>query len=64
MLGEDPPDTLTSRITLAIALRAAGDLRRAVPLFEVALADCVRVLGNDHPITRTLHSHLKSVAGR
>ena len=49
MLGEDHPDTLTSRNNLADAYQAAGDLGRAIPLFEQALADRGRVLGEDHP---------------
>ena len=39
VLGEDHPDTLTSRNNLAGAYQAAGDLGRAIPLFEQTLAD-------------------------
>ena len=36
---------------LAGAYQAAGDLGRAIPLFEQALADRQRILGDDHPQT-------------
>ncbi|MEE1829531.1 tetratricopeptide repeat protein, partial [Streptomyces sp. SP17KL33] len=49
MLGEDHPDTYASRNNLAGAYEAVGDLGRAIPLYEHALADRVRVLGEDHP---------------
>nr|WP_114773616.1 tetratricopeptide repeat protein [Lentzea flaviverrucosa] len=37
---------------------AAGDLGRAIPLYEATLADCERLLGPDHPTTRTIRSNL------
>ena len=51
MLGVDHPDTLTSRITLALAYQAIGRLAEAVPLFEATVTDCERLLGPDHPDT-------------
>ena len=39
MLGADHPHTLTSRNNLAGAYQAAGDLGRAIPLYEQTLAD-------------------------
>ncbi|MGK3110630.1 tetratricopeptide repeat protein [Streptomyces sp. WAC05858] len=51
LLGPDHPDTLTSRSNLAGAYESAGDLGRAIPLFEQTLTDTVRVLGEDHPYT-------------
>ena len=39
VLGADHPDTLASRNNLADAYESAGDLGRAIPLFEQALAD-------------------------
>ncbi|MFB6954545.1 tetratricopeptide repeat protein, partial [Streptomyces niveus] len=51
LLGEDHPDTLTSRNNLAGAYQSAGDLARAIPLYEQTLTDSVRVLGEDHPDT-------------
>ncbi|MFJ8697527.1 tetratricopeptide repeat protein, partial [Streptomyces roseolilacinus] len=44
-LGDTHPDTLTSRHNLAHAHREAGDLERAIPLFETTLAQQVRTLG-------------------
>ena len=38
VLGEDHPDTLTSRGNLAGAYQAAGDLGRAIPLYEQTLS--------------------------
>ena len=58
MLGADHPDTLTSRNNLAGAYRAAGDLGRAIPMYEQALADRLRVLGADHPDTLTSRNNL------
>ncbi|MEU3917851.1 toll/interleukin-1 receptor domain-containing protein [Streptomyces sp. NPDC029004] len=49
--GPDHPTTLTSRNNLASAYDAAGNLGRAIPLYEQTLADRVRVLGEDHPDT-------------
>ena len=48
-LGADHPDTLTSRNNLAYAYVSAGDLARAIPLYEATLTDSERVLGPDHP---------------
>ena len=45
VLGPDHPDILAYRGALASAYLAAGDLGRAIPLLEQALADFVRVLG-------------------
>ena len=39
VLGADHPDTLGSRNNLAYAWQAAGDLGRAIPLYEQTLAD-------------------------
>jgi tetratricopeptide (TPR) repeat protein len=58
VLGEDHPDTLTSRNNLAYAYRAAGDLARAIPLYEATLADRIRVLGEDHPDTLASRNNL------
>jgi hypothetical protein len=38
--------------------QAAGDLGRAIPLYEQALADSVRVLGADHPQTKIVSGNL------
>jgi hypothetical protein len=58
VLGADHPDTLTSGNNLAYAYQAAGDLGRAIPLYEVTLADCERVLGADHPLTNAVSNNL------
>ncbi|WP_326824620.1 tetratricopeptide repeat protein [Streptosporangium sp. NBC_01756] len=42
-------------------LEAAGDLGRAIPLFEQILADRTRVLGADHPDTLGSRNNLASV---
>ena len=39
-------------------MRRAGDLGRAIPLYEQTLADSVRVLGADHPATLTSRNNL------
>ncbi|MFF2130907.1 SAV_2336 N-terminal domain-related protein, partial [Streptomyces olivochromogenes] len=58
VLGEDHPDTLSSRNNLAYAYRSAGDLGRAIPLYERTLTDRVRVLGEDHPDTLVSRNNL------
>ena len=52
ILGEDHPQTLTARNNLASAYQLAGDLARAIPLYEHSLAGSVRILGPDHPETQ------------
>ena len=52
------PGTLASRNNLAAAYRAAGDLGRAIPLYEQTLADSERVLGPDHPQTKIVRGNL------
>ncbi|MFE9602647.1 tetratricopeptide repeat protein, partial [Streptomyces hokutonensis] len=58
VLGEDHPSTLISRNNLAGAYRESGDVVRAIPLYEQALAGCLRVLGEDHPTTKTVLANL------
>ncbi|WP_081915850.1 tetratricopeptide repeat protein [Saccharothrix sp. NRRL B-16314] len=48
-----------SRNSLTAAHLAVGDLERATPLFEAALADTERVPGPDHPVTRAVRSHFE-----
>ena len=43
---------------LAYAYESAGDLGRAIPLYERTLADAQRVLGDDHPNTLAFRSNL------
>jgi hypothetical protein len=47
-----------ARNNLAHAYREAGRLGEAIPLYEQNLADCVRVLGEDHPKTLTARNNL------
>jgi len=61
VLGRDHPDTLTSRNNLAHAYQPAGDLGRAIRLYEQALIDCERVLGDAHPLTRTVRANLSAL---
>ncbi|WP_344243861.1 tetratricopeptide repeat protein, partial [Microlunatus panaciterrae] len=56
--GPDHPDTLASRNNLAYAYRSAGDLGRAIPLYEQTLPDRERVLGPDHPDTLASRNNL------
>ena len=48
---------------LAGAYQAAGDLGRAIPLYEQTLADRQRVLGADHPDTLTSRNNLAAAYG-
>ena len=64
VLGEDHPHTLASRNNLAAAYRSAGDLGRAIPLFEATLAACARMLGDDHPLTMAVRGNLHELTGR
>jgi hypothetical protein len=43
---------------LAYAYQEAGDLGRAIPLYEQALAECARVLGEDHPTSAVVRDNL------
>ena len=58
VLGEDHPDTLTSRNNLAGAYESAGRLDEAITLYEQVLTDSIRVLGKDHPNTLTTLNNL------
>jgi hypothetical protein len=49
---------LGSRNNLAYAYGAAGDLGRAIPLYEQTLADRERVLNADHPQTKLVRGNL------
>ena len=58
VLGEDHPNTLTTRNDLAYAHHAAGRLTEAITLYEQVLTDRIRVLGEDHPDTLTSRNNL------
>ncbi|QKW17640.1 tetratricopeptide repeat protein (plasmid) [Verrucosispora sp. NA02020] len=58
LLGDEHPDTLTSRANLATSYRQAGRTNDAIPLEERVLADRVRLLGDEHPNTLTSRANL------
>jgi hypothetical protein len=58
VLGADHPQTLGSRNNLTGAYESAGDLGRAIPLYEQTLADRLRVLGAHHPHTKIVRGNL------
>jgi hypothetical protein len=58
VLGPDHPDTLASRNNLAYAYQSAGDVGRAIPIYQQTLADAERVRGPDHPSTLTFRNNL------
>ena len=55
VLGPNHPHTLTARNNLALAHMEAGNVSKAVGMYEAVLADHTRALGPDHP--HTLHTH-------
>ena len=57
-LGPHPPDTLTSRNSLAGSYRDAGRLEEAIALYEQVFSGRSRVLGSDHRSTLTARDHL------
>jgi len=58
MLGPDNPETLRARNSLAYGYVEAGDLNRAIPLYERTAADRERVLGADHRDTLSSQNNL------
>ncbi|MER7179793.1 tetratricopeptide repeat protein [Streptomyces hyaluromycini] len=58
VLGDTHPNTMNSRNNLALAYRSAGDLGRAIPLYETTLAQCEQVLGDTHPDTLISRNNL------
>ncbi|MEV4055187.1 tetratricopeptide repeat protein [Amycolatopsis sp. NPDC049688] len=59
--GVDHPNTLIARNNLAGAYESAGDLERAIPLYNAILAVRERVLGPDHPDTLISRNNLAYV---
>jgi tetratricopeptide (TPR) repeat protein len=57
-LGADHPDTLKSRINLAVAYLSAGRTDAAIALFEEALRRMESALGPDHPDTLKSRNNL------
>nr|BEK63595.1 hypothetical protein KPHV_08220 [Kitasatospora purpeofusca] len=60
LLGDDHPDTLTSRNNLATSYQQAGRTPEAIVLLERVTADRERILGPDHPDTLVSHGNLAS----
>ncbi|MFI6404947.1 tetratricopeptide repeat protein [Streptomyces sp. NPDC050548] len=60
VVTEDHPSTLVSRSNRAGAYRVSGDVARAILLYEQALARCLRVLGENHPTTKTVRANLSA----
>jgi hypothetical protein len=60
VLGEDHPDTLTSRSTLAVMLIGLGQLEEAETESRAVLERLHRVLGEEHPVTRASRRSLAS----
>lgn len=54
---------MTSQNNLAYAYESAGDLKRAIPLYEATLADRERVLGSDYPDVLTSRNNLAGTYG-
>jgi tetratricopeptide (TPR) repeat protein len=66
-LGEDHPDTLTSRNSLANAYMQVGRIDEAIALHTRTVTDRERLLGHDHPDTLTSRNNLANAyqhAGR
>jgi serine/threonine protein kinase/tetratricopeptide (TPR) repeat protein len=57
-LGQDHPDSLSSRDRLAVAYRVAGKASQAIPLHESTLKAREARLGFDHPETLNNRNHL------
>jgi tetratricopeptide (TPR) repeat protein len=53
VLGKDHPDVATSLHNLALLYQAQGAYDKAQPLYERSLGILEKVLGKDHPNTKT-----------
>ncbi|WP_344419662.1 tetratricopeptide repeat protein [Streptomyces lavendulocolor] len=62
-MGRSHPATLGSRINLAAAYQAAGNLGQALPIFESTLKECEEILGVDHPQTLKASNNLGHAYG-
>lgn len=60
LLGGEHRVTLVARNEAALVHQAAGDLGRALPLYEESLAVSERIFGPDHPDTLTFRNNLAS----
>jgi tetratricopeptide (TPR) repeat protein len=67
LLGDEHPDTLIARASLAAAYRQAGRVTSAIAIEEDLASDFERLLGDQHPHTLAARSNLAysySLAGR
>ncbi|MFB7852650.1 tetratricopeptide repeat protein, partial [Streptomyces sp. NPDC056053] len=67
LLGNEHPDTLIARASLAASYRQAGRLNDAIEIEEHVLAQRKRLRGNEHPHTLTARANLATTyrqAGR
>ncbi|MGV9573361.1 tetratricopeptide repeat protein [Streptomyces nigra] len=64
MLGEDHPQSFSSRNNLAHAYQTAGRTSEAVTLLERVVLDSERVLGGDHPDTLNARGNLAAARQR
>ena len=62
--GEDHPDTLEARNTIAVSTTRAGNPAKAVQLFQELLPDRLRILGPDHLDTLRTRSGIATSAGQ
>ena len=60
VLGQDHPDTLRSRSSLANTFAAQGRYSEAASLHQELIEDRVRVLGPDHPRTELSRKRLET----
>jgi hypothetical protein len=58
LLGDDHPDTLASRATLARLAARQGRRAEAEELYRQVIADRARVLGASHPDTTAVRTEL------
>jgi tetratricopeptide (TPR) repeat protein len=56
--GEDHPDVAIDRNNLGLAWDSLGQYDKAIEYFELALATFKKVLGVDHPSTKTVAGNL------
>ena len=62
LLGDDHPDTLTSRATLARLAARQGRRGEAEELYRQVIADRSRVLGSGHPDTAAVRDEFARLA--
>ncbi len=62
LLGDDHPDTLTSRATLARLGARQGRRAEAEALYRQVIADRSRVLGSAHPDTAAVRDEYAQLA--